>query len=179
MSARILASLVMFALLGACDQDMRVQPKYQPFEAAKLFANGRVMQTPPPGTVARGDLAWDAALETRPKMTEALLARGRERYEIFCSPCHGLTGYGDGAVPRRGFPHPPSYHSERLRQASDEHFLDVIADGYGAMYSYAARVPPKDRWAILAYIRALQLSQHAPLAMVPQGHRDDLERPAK
>ena len=98
-----------------------------------------------------------------PTITRELLERGRERFDVFCSPCHGIAGDGDGMVVRRGFPRPPSYHSDPLRAASDAHFYAVITHGYGAMYSYATRVPPPDRLAIIAYIRALQLSQQAPV----------------
>ena len=95
-------------------------------------------------------------------ITAALLQRGRERFDIYCAPCHGRSGYGDGMIVRRGFPAPPSYHTAHLRNAPDSHFYQVISDGYGVMYPYAGRVSPHDRWAIVAYIRALQLSQHAP-----------------
>jgi mono/diheme cytochrome c family protein len=104
------------------------------------------------------------------------LDRGRERFDIYCSPCHSIAGDGDGMVPRRGFPHPPSYHTPRLRNAPDAHFYNVITQGYGMMYSYADRVAPNDRWAIVAYIRALQLSQDAGLEDVPPEHRADLAR---
>lgn len=107
----------------------------------------------------------------------ALLARGRERFDIYCSPCHGYDGRGDGMIARRGFPPPPSYHTPRLRQAPSLHFYAVITHGYGAMYSYAARVPPADRWAIVAYIRALQLSEHAPLAALSEEERRLLAAP--
>jgi mono/diheme cytochrome c family protein len=103
--------------------------------------------------------------------TAATLARGRERFEIFCAPCHGPLGDGDGLVARRGFPHPPSYHTERLRRAADAHFYAVISHGYGAMYPYADRIPVSDRWAIVHYIRALQRSQNATLADVPPDAR--------
>src|SRR4029078_13618013 len=99
-------------------------------------------------------------------MTPEALARGRDRFDIFCSPCHSIAGDGDGMIARRGFPHPPSFHTDRLRNASDAHFYAVITNGYGVMHSYARRVPPSDRLAIIAYIRALQLSQHAPTALL-------------
>jgi mono/diheme cytochrome c family protein len=108
-------------------------------------------------------------------MSAATLARGQERFEIFCAPCHGPLGDGDGLVARRGFPHPPSYHSDRLRNAPDVHFFGVITHGYGAMYPYADRIAAADRWAIVAYIRALQRSQHASLADVPETERKRLE----
>jgi mono/diheme cytochrome c family protein len=110
-----------------------------------------------------------------PPVTPALLARGQERFDIFCAPCHSIAGDGDGFVARRGFPHPPSYHSDRLRNASDAHLYAVITDGYGAMYPYARRLTPADRLAVVAYIRALQLSQHAPLSAVPSAERAVLE----
>ena len=104
---------------------------------------------------------------TPPPASPALLARGRERFDIYCSPCHGLDGKGDGIVAARGFPHPPSFTEPRLLAAPASEFYDAISKGYGVMYSYAARVEPRDRWAIIAYIRALQLSQHATVAQVP------------
>jgi mono/diheme cytochrome c family protein len=108
-----------------------------------------------------------------PPMSTSLLARGQERFDIFCSPCHSVAGDGDGMIARRGFPHPPSFHDDRLRNASDAHFYAVITNGYGVMHSYARRVPPADRLAIIAYIRALQLSQHAPIALLD---RDDVAK---
>jgi len=110
-----------------------------------------------------------------PPITPALLARGRDRFDVFCSPCHGIVGDGDGFVVRRGFPAPPSYHTDRLRSASDAHLYAVITDGYGAMYPYATRLTPSDRMAVVAYIRALQLSQHASVDAVPRAARAALE----
>lgn len=157
------------ALLAAgCDQSMRDQPKYEVYEAAALFRDGKVMQHPVPGTIARGELAYRAALAERPELSLELVRRGRERFNIFCAPCHSQTGNGNGMIVQRGFPHPPSFHTERLRQAPTEHFINVITDGYGVMYAYADRVPPADRWAIAAYIRALQLAQHADVARLPE-----------
>jgi mono/diheme cytochrome c family protein len=168
------ADLFVLAILGlsACngpvqDPAMRDQKRYDTFESAKLWPDGTAARPLPEGVVAQGDLARAAAVANPLPVTPQLLARGRERYDIFCSPCHGLDGGGDGMVVRRGFPKPPSYHTERLRSAPARHFFDVITNGYGVMYSYASRVPPEDRWAIVAYIRALQLSQHAPVAMLP------------
>jgi hypothetical protein len=114
-----------------------------------------------------------------PPVTPQLLARGHERFDIFCAPCHSVVGDGDGMVARRGFPHPPSFHTDRLRSASDAHFYAVITYGYGAMYSYATRVEPADRIAIVAYIRALQLSQHAPVARLSDHDRAQLLGAAK
>ena len=106
-----------------------------------------------------------------PPITLPLLVRGRERFDIFCSPCHSIAGDGDGMVARRGFPHPPSFHDDRLREASDAHFYAVITEGYGAMHSYADRVPSSDRLAIVAYIRALQFSQHVPATALAESDR--------
>jgi len=119
-------------------------------------------------------------LATNPfPITMQTLARGRERYDIYCSPCHSIAGDGDGMVARRGFPHPPSYHSDKLRNAPDVHFYNVITNGYGIMYSYADRVELKDRWAIIAYIRALQLSQNARIDDVSPEQRADLLKAAR
>ncbi len=169
-----LALLALSALAG-CDQDMADQPRYNPLEPAGQFADGMSARTPVDGAVAR-----DADLSPVPQafpypVTLGLLQRGRQRFDIFCSPCHGRTGDGDGMIVQRGFPAPPSYHQDALRNAPDRHFYDVITNGYGAMYSYAARVPPADRWAIVAYIRALQYSRHAPAADLPQPLRAKLE----
>jgi len=169
-------ALAFLLLLAACGgRDMKDQDKYEAYEAAALFADGSVMQPPVPGTVARDEPALRAELRTRPPMSMALLERGRERFEIYCSPCHGRAGDGQGIVVQRGYPAPPSYHIERLREASADHVVDVITHGYGVMYDYAARVPPADRWAIAAYVRALQLSQHAELAALPEVDRQKLE----
>lgn len=158
------AVLLAAVLLAACRQDMDSQPKLLPNGPASGFPGSAADRALPAGTVARGDLARDAIARTPPPATAALVERGRQRYEIFCSPCHGRAGDGEGMVVQRGFPKPPSYHSERLVAAPAQHFYDVITNGYGVMYSYAGRVPPEDRWAIVAYIRALQVSQNPALA---------------
>lgn len=159
------------ALVAACDQQMVDMPRNEPYEASAVLPEQASVQPPVPGTVARGTL-----LEPRPdnipvEIDAALLHRGQERFDIFCSPCHGRSGDGNGMIVQRGFPQPPSYHIDRLRRAPDSHFYDVMTNGFGAMYSYASRVPPDDRWAIAAYIRALQLSRHAVVAELP----DDVE----
>jgi mono/diheme cytochrome c family protein len=154
---------------------MSHQPRYDYAEKTKLFADGTSLQAPPDGTVARDDPAWQAALADRPAMSAALLARGRERYGIYCAVCHDAAGYGQGIVPSRGFPHPPSYHVDRLRNAPSSYFVDIITHGHGAMYSYADRVAPADRWAIAAYIRALQLSQDASAASLTDAERGRLD----
>lgn len=147
-------------LLAGCDR-MADQPKRGPYQAARPVV-------PPAGIVSREPEA------PPPPVSLALLQRGRERFEIYCSPCHGRTGEGDGMIVRRGFPPPPPYFIDRLKDAPVRHFFDVITNGYGAMYSYAARVPPRDRWAIAAYIRSLQASRSAPLADVPEAARSQL-----
>ena len=158
-------ALLALLAVAACD-DMADQPK------AKRYS--------PAGESARtGEIAGTAARETQdtaaPPLDLTLLKRGQERFDVFCTPCHGRVGDGDGMIVERGFPAPPSYHIDRLRQAPTQHFYDVITNGYGAMYSYAARVPPRDRWAIAAYIRALQASQAARLDDVPADRRGALE----
>jgi mono/diheme cytochrome c family protein len=165
---------------------MHDQPKYKPLAASAFFEDGRSARPLVEGTVARGHLRADAHLYTGRigndlattfpfPVTRAVLERGRERYAIFCTPCHGALGDGEGMVVKRGLRHPPSFHIERLREAPAGHYFDVITNGFGAMASYASRVPVEDRWAIIAYIRALQLSQHATLADVPEDQRKQLE----
>jgi mono/diheme cytochrome c family protein len=169
-----LAVLVALAIgLAGCDQNMEVQPKYSEYSRAPLFRGG-VLREPPEGAVARDDLARDAEARVKPPLTAELFARGQQRFDIFCLPCHGRTGDGNGIVVQRGMPAPTSYHDDRLRAADDQHFFDVMTNGYGVMYSYASRVPPSDRWAIVAYIRALQLSRHASIDDVPADQRAKL-----
>jgi mono/diheme cytochrome c family protein len=171
-----------------CDQ-MADQPRYEPYEACDMFRDGSSARRPVPGTIARGHARLDRHLYTgmidgRPAdtfpfaITEGDLRRGQERFVVNCSHCHGLTGEGDGIVVQRGFPQPPSYHSPRLRAAPVGHFFDVITNGYGAMYSHNDRVDVMDRWRIAAYIRALQLSQHARVADLPEKDRARLEEAA-
>ena len=161
---RRLAWLTLLAL-PACHQNLTMsdQHKGDEWERSALFRNGRVVQEAPAGTVSR-EAATGDLIAQRPPMTLALVERGRERFDIFCSVCHGYTGDGDGMVAQRGFPQPPSFHSPRLIAAPDAHFVDVITNGHGVMYSYADRVPVADRWAITAYIRALQKSRMPPTA---------------
>jgi mono/diheme cytochrome c family protein len=169
MTPRLLCSFAAPLLLAACgDHSMAQQNRYGTYEPAALFADGTEAQPLPAGVVAQGDLDRANRAAQPPPVDAQLLTRGQERYDIYCSPCHGMSGGGDGMVVRRGFPAPPSYHSARLRAAPAQHFFDVMTDGYGVMYSYAARVGPRDRWAIVAYIRALQESQNARLADIPQ-----------
>lgn len=184
-----LAALAAVCLLG-CRLDMHLQPKYKPDEGSKFFQDGRANRPQIPDTVARGHVRTDELLYTGRvngvavdqfpfPITAQVLERGQARYNIFCTPCHDYTGSGRGMVVQRGFPAPPSYHLDRLRDAPAGHFFEVMTNGYGAMYSYAARITPEDRWAIVAYIRALQLSQHAMLNDVPAEVRPKLTNGAK
>ncbi len=187
MSARRLLCATLLVAAGAgCRQDMHDQPKYKPFRRSEFFADERSARPLVPGTVARGMLREDTAYFTGKvgkdfvtqipvEVTPQLLARGRERFEIFCSPCHGRTGRGDGMIVRRGFKQPPSYHIDRLREVPVGYFYDVISNGFGAMSDYAAQVPPEDRWAIAAYVRVLQLSEYAPASELSADERAKLE----
>jgi mono/diheme cytochrome c family protein len=151
------ALLVSALSLAACNQNLTMsdQRKLDEYERSTIFRNGKVLQSPPPGSVSR-EQDLQNVLTEKPPMTLALVQRGRERFNIFCSECHGYGGDADGMVVQRGFPKPPSFHEARLVNAPDAYFVDVITHGHGVMYSYADRVPPADRWAIAAYIRALQ-----------------------
>jgi mono/diheme cytochrome c family protein len=180
-----LAAIAVLALAG-CRQDMHDQPKYRPLRGSELFADKRSARPLVEGTVARGTLREDSAYftgktadgfvsEIPVEVTPELLARGQSQFQVFCAPCHGRTGRGDGMVVQRGFKKPSSYHVERLRQVPVGYFYDAITIGFGAMADYSAQVPPADRWAIAAYIRALQLSQYAPVAHVPETKRAELE----
>jgi mono/diheme cytochrome c family protein len=153
---------------------MSHQPRYDYAEASGLFKDGKSLQAPPDGTVARDDPAFAQALQQRPPMSLALLQRGQERFGIYCTPCHDAAGYGHGTVPGRGFPRPPSFHQARLRDVTPDYIVDVITKGHGVMYAYADRVAPSDRWAIAAYIRALQLSQAAPVSALDDNDRAQL-----
>jgi mono/diheme cytochrome c family protein len=185
---RWLALLAAVCVLTSCERTMKnmyVQPKLGPDAASPLWADGKGSRPPPPGSVpvAVGDLAKTSsgrhgreelaardvanAASAPPIADLALLQRGQARYDVYCVPCHSVVGDGDGMVVRRGFPRPPSFHQPRLRDAPDRHLFDVITQGYGVMVPYADRVTPEDRWAIVAYIRALQLSQDAPVAALP------------
>lgn len=177
-------------LVGGCAPNMSRQPKYKSLAKSDFFVDGSSARPPVEGTVARGRLRTDERFFTGktngvliPRLplivTRSVLARGRERFNIFCSPCHGRVGDGSGMVAQRGLRHPPSYHIDRLREAPDGHFFDVMTNGFGAMPSYASRVDASDRWAITAYIRALQLSQAAKIQDVPPAERAKLVGAAK
>jgi mono/diheme cytochrome c family protein len=175
-------------LLVACTQKMALQPYYRPYVPSDVFTDRSSARPLPADTVARGQVRDDALLFTGKDasgqdsaqlpfpITRDVLNRGRDRYEIYCVPCHGYTGDGDGLVVQRGFNPPPSYNTDRLRQAPVGHLFDVVSNGFGAMPSYAAQLPVQDRWAIVAYIRALQLSQHASIDDVPAEARAQLEQ---
>ena len=184
----VLPILFFAALLTGCRQDMQDQPKYIPLRPSDFFDDGRSARPLIEGTVARGHLDDDAAFYTGKgpdgkfvntfpfPVTKEVLDRGQQRFNIYCSPCHDRLGMGDGKIVRRGFRHPPSYHIDRLRQVPNGYIYDVITNGFGAMPDYAAQVQPRDRWAIVAYIRALQLSQNAPLSDVPADARAQLNQ---
>jgi mono/diheme cytochrome c family protein len=157
---------IVMALAG-CDLSMTHQKKYNTYSSADLWDDGTSARPLPDHVVAQGDLPRADRDAHPPPATPALLKRGQERYEIYCSPCHGLDGKGDGMVPARGFPRPPSYTEPRLLAAPAQEFYDAITKGYGVMYSYSSRVEPRDRWAIVVYIRALQLSQQTAQAQAP------------
>ncbi len=165
---RLATSLALSLLVAGCGLSMTDQRKYNTYAAAPVWSNGASARPLPDDTVAQGDVERAKAAATPPPVSDALLARGRERFDVYCAPCHGLAGDADGIIPAHGFPRPPSYHIDRLLAAPAQHFYDVITKGYGVMYSYADRVDPHDRWAIAAYIRALQLSQRAKVAEVPE-----------
>ena len=186
------ASIALAGLLAVagCRQDMHNQPKYIPLRESDFYTDHRSGRPLLEGTVARGDAQGDELLYTGKvngelatvfpfPVTEAVMRRGQERFDIFCSPCHARTGDGDGMVVRRGFRAPPSFHIDRLRQAPPGHFFDVITNGFGAMPDYRQQVPVRDRWAIVAYIRALQASTAAGLGDVPADRRGEIKEPGK
>jgi cytochrome c553 len=186
--ARRAAGLALMALaLAGCRLDMHIQPKYLPYEPTTFFADGRSERQPVAGTIARGQLRLDELFYTGKEsgvesdkfpfpITRADLERGQERYNIYCTPCHDYVGNANGFIVRRGFPLPASYHIQRLREAPAGHFYGVITNGFGAMYSYADRLEPADRWRIVAYIRVLQASQNAHLSDVPAAEQQKLQQ---
>jgi hypothetical protein len=184
---RRLILLIALAPAAACRQDMHDQPRYEPFERSTFFADGRSERPLVKGTVARGHLDDDPLLDQgkvdgKPAtefpfpITRAVLEHGHERYDIFCSPCHDRVGTGQGMIVQRGLKAPPSFHIERLRAAPPGYFFDVITNGFGAMFDYADRIDVRDRWSIIAYVRALQLSQNAKLDDVPPAERGRLQQ---
>jgi hypothetical protein len=172
---------------SGCRSEMYDQARHKPYGATDFFDDGTSARPLVAGTIPRPDprdrgvtsteifetgmIAGKLVTEVPFPVDRAVLLRGQERYRIFCTPCHGELGDGKGMIVRRGFNPPPSYHTEELRNKPLGHYFDVMTRGYGTMYSYAARVPARDRWAIAAYIRALQLSQHAQSADLPAADR--------
>jgi cytochrome c len=183
----MLLAAVAAMLLTGCRYDMQNEPKAIPLRESMFLSNGSSARPLVQDTVARGTLQDDEAfftgkvdgkeVDTLPfPLTKAVLDRGQERFNIYCTPCHDLEGTGNGMIVRRGYKQPPSYHIDRLRQAPIGHFFDVMTNGFGAMPDYRAQVDPRDRWAIAVYIRALQLSRHATLADLPADERQKLEQ---
>jgi hypothetical protein len=183
----MLAALMLLCLAG-CRQDMHNQPKYKPLRESLYYADARSARPLVAGTVARGELRADQAFYTGFRngqlvdklpfpLTRQVLERGRERFNIYCSPCHSELGNGEGIVVQRGYLRPPSFHEDRLRNAPLGHFFDVMTNGIGGMPDYSEQISPEDRWNIAAYIRALQLSQNATLADVPESERPNLGQP--
>jgi Cytochrome C oxidase, cbb3-type, subunit III len=186
---RKLTPLAILLLVTACRQDMHDQPRFKPLAKSDFYPDLRSARPPVEGTVARGQLHEDTYFYTGKvgsnpgdympfPVTEAVLARGRQRFDIYCSPCHSRLGDGNGMIVQRGFRSPPSYHTQRLRNAPLGYFFDVMTNGFGAMPEYATQIPPEDRWAIVSYIRALQLSQNATSADVPAGQAVPSQPPA-
>ena len=185
-AGRLMSASALLLTLAACRQDMHDQPKYRGLRGSDFFENGQSARPLIANTVARGHLNDDIMRVTGKDgqndttvfpfpVTEQVMARGQERFNIYCSPCHGRTGAGDGMIVRRGFRRPPMLTEERLRNAPVGHFYDVITNGFGAMPDYQSQVPTDDRWAIVAYVRALQLSAYAPLEAVPAADRGRLD----
>ena len=172
--------------LAACRQKMSNQPRYDPLEPSDFFADHMSARPRVPGTVARGEVAVVGFLASGKMngadgdgypfpITPAVMNRGQERYNIYCSPCHGRLGDGNGMIPSRGYRRPPSYHTEALRAAKTGHFFDVMTNGFGAMPSYAPQIPVQDRWAIIAYIRALQLAHNGTINDLTPDQRGKLQ----
>jgi mono/diheme cytochrome c family protein len=185
-AARMLGAAALLVSVAACRQDMHDQPKYTALQETDFFADGQASRPPVSNTVARGQLNEDMLLTTGKvgaddatvfpfPVTEQVMARGRERFNVFCSPCHGQTGLGDGMIVRRGYRRPPALGEQRLIDSPVGHIFDVITNGFGAMPDYADQVPVNDRWAITAYVRALQLSTHASIDDVPAADRARLD----
>lgn len=193
---KIITLLILAIALSAttgCDLvplHMRHQPRYDPFEKSEMFDDNTAARPLDPNTVSQGEWGQikldesfytgkinenDYVTEVPLAVERALLERGREQYDIYCAPCHSRIGDGQGMIVQRGFPRPPAFHTDRLRQQPDGYIYEVISNGFGVMYSYSARIQPADRWAIVAYLRALQLSQNAPLEAAPEEKQKALQ----
>jgi mono/diheme cytochrome c family protein len=174
--------LGLLLILAGCRQEMYDQSRVRPLSQSDFYSDLRTARPQVEGTVARGQLHEDTYFYTGKiggnpgdympfPVTEEVLARGQERFNIYCAPCHSRLGDGNGMVPQRGFKHPPTYHQDRLRKAPLGYFFDVMTNGFGAMPDYTVQLAPRDRWCIVAYIRALQLSQNATQADVAAGEK--------
>ncbi len=178
----VACAAMLCVLAGGCQirQDMADQPKNTPLSPSPFFADGRSERPLIENTVARGSIADEDLFVAKESnafplpLTPELLKRGQERYKIFCTPCHGIQGDGNGMVSMRGMKHPPTFQEPRLRQVPNGYLYDVVTNGFGAMLSYSAQIPPSDRWAIIAYVRALQLSRNAPASELPPDVRAKL-----
>jgi mono/diheme cytochrome c family protein len=181
-AGRLYSILLATLVLAGCRQDMQDQPRFKPLAKSDFYSDLRSARPPVEGTVARGQLREDSYFYTGKvgnnpgdympfAVTGDVLSHGRERFNIYCAPCHSRLGDGNGMIVQRGFRVPPSYHTERLRKAPLGYFFDVMTNGFGAMPEYASQIPPVDRWSIVAYIRALQLSQGATMKDVPAGQK--------
>jgi mono/diheme cytochrome c family protein len=182
----VFAVVLLAVAVAGCRQDMHDAPRYEAYEASAFYADGRASRQAPTGTVARGLLREDEVLNTGRANGEPVsefpfaisatdMARGRDRYGIYCTPCHGVLGDGQGMVVQRGLRRAASYHQDRLREEKVGYFYDVVTNGFGAMQGYAEQIPVRDRWLIVAYVRALQLSQHATMAEVPADRQGALD----
>ena len=186
--ALVLAAVLASAVGAGCRQDMHDAPRYDPLERSEFFVDGQASRPLVANTVSRGALRedrhmYEGIVDGKPAeafpmpVTQAVLERGQERFNVFCAPCHGRTGEGNGMIVQRGFRQPPTYHEERLREAPVGYFFDVMTNGFGAMPDYRAQIMPHDRWAIAAYVRALQLSQHASATELSAEERQKLSQP--
>lgn len=182
---RLLSTVLLICVLCSCRQDMHDQPRYTPLQASTFFADGRSARPIPSKSISRDDLDPTSVEQTGNQnggfattipypVDLALLERGRQRYDIYCAPCHGYTGYGDGMIERRGFLGPANLHNDRVRRLPPGYVFQVISNGFGAMPEYGDQVAPQDRWAIVAYLRALELSQQTPTSEVPPERRQDI-----
>ena len=186
-SKHLLTIVLLILAVSGCRRDMQDQPRYKPLRASRFFADSRSARPIPAGTIARDELNDTDVLHTGLNngafttqfpvpITKQLLLRGQERYNIYCTPCHGFLGDGNGMIAKRGFKWPANFHTDRLRNAPPGYLFQVVSNGYGAMPAYRHQIEPNDRWAILAYLRALQLSRNATLADVPPNAHTQLEK---